>query len=352
MKNQTTSAFQEKIMRRCFDLARLAGKNTKHNPQVGAVIVHNKKIIGEGYYEKYGGKHAEINALESVSDNDLKILTESEIYVSLEPCCIHGKTPPCTEALIASGIPRVIISTLDPNTAINGKGVQQLKKNGITVEHGILEKKGRHLIAKFKANNLEKRPYVILKFAQSKDGYIGQSDHPVAITDVFSNTLSHKWRSEVESLLVGTNTATIDNPKLTNRVYSGSSPLRLTIDLQEKIPKTHELLSDDNMSWIFTQKKDYTTSGKNKIILQVPNKELLIDQILQELYDADILSLIVEGGSKLLQSFIDAEKWDEARVFCAPKYLGSGTKAPILEFKYSERIKLIEDELFLGYRDA
>jgi diaminohydroxyphosphoribosylaminopyrimidine deaminase/5-amino-6-(5-phosphoribosylamino)uracil reductase len=337
-------------MSRCFDLARLAGKDTKHNPQVGAVIIHNQKVIGEGYYKEFGGDHAEVNAINSVAQENKKYLKNSEIYVSLEPCCIHGKTPPCTGAIIRAGIPKVYISTLDPNTSINGRGVQLLKESGVDVIHGILEKEGHRLIAKFKANNIDKRPYVILKFAQTRDGFLGQSDHPVGITDIYSKTLSHKWRSEVESILIGTNTAVVDNPRLTNRLYSGSSPLRITVDMNERIPKSHNLLSDDLPCWIFTLNPNYITSGKNKIIHTIATAEELIDQIFKRLFSANVLSLIVEGGSMLLQSFIDTDNWDEARIFSAPKKLHEGIKAPNLIFRYTQKNQLMRDQVVTGFR--
>ena len=338
----------EFYMKRCFALAKLASKETKMNPMVGAVLRYKNSILSEGYYKTFGGVHAERAAILNFPENKKEILKDCILYISLEPCCIHGKTAPCTDIILKSGITQVVISCLDPNEKIAGKGIQILEQNNINVTQGILEKEGKNLIRKFVANLVQKKTYVILKFAQSRDGFIGKKDKAVWLTDLYSKTLNHKWRSEVDAILIGTNTACIDNPQLTNRLYKGDHPMRIVLDRTERIPKTHRLLSDEWPTWIITQEKEYQVDAKIKSVIVL--EDFSLKSILHELYSRNILSVIIEGGSALLKDAIDQDLWDEYRVFISPKALNSGIKAPLLHGKYDSKKQLISDEYLIGYR--
>ncbi len=219
---------QEEIyVQRCFDMAVLGVDKVSPNPMVGAILVHKNRIIGEGYHEKFGQAHAEVNALRNVEPSDKKYISSSTLYVSLEPCCIHGNTPPCTDLIIKNGIPEVVISCLDQTPKVAGEGVGKLKRSGINVFEGLLKQKGERLSNIRNTFVTEERPYIILKYAQSLDGFIGKPDRQVWLTNSVSKRLVHKWRQEADAIIVGTNTALIDNPKLTTRYFSGSCPLRI-----------------------------------------------------------------------------------------------------------------------------
>lgn len=336
----------EFYMQRCFELAQMAHKSTKSNPMVGAVLVYEDKIIGEGYHKEYGKNHAEINALDSVKADNKKYISQSKLYVSLEPCFHEGKTPPCVDAILRNNIKEIYISCLDPFEKVAGKGVGKLRDNGAKVTIGILEKEGKNLIRKFIANTIQRRPYVIVKFAQSKDGFIGKEDKEVEISNIYSRTLSHKWRSEVDGIMIGTQTAITDNPKLTNRLYNGDSPLRIVLDRQERIPKTHELLSDNLPTLIFASKSNYAVPSPKKIIIL---QEWNLTNIMAELYRLEIYSLIVEGGAQLIQSFLNTQSWDEYRVFTGSNNLNAGIKAPLLRASLSHTFKLKGDQITCGY---
>jgi len=341
------SKLHEFYMRRCFELAKLGSKYTKKNPMVGAVITYDNKIIGEGYHKEYGKQHAEVNALNSVQEKDKALLKEATLYVSLEPCFHEGKTPPCVDAVLKNSIKKVVVSCLDPFEKVAGKSINKLKANGVDVTTGILEKQGRNLIRKFIANTIEKRPYVVLKFAQSYDGYIGKKDQAIWLTNKFSKTLTHKWRSEVDGIMVGTQTAVVDNPKLTNRLYTGDSPMRIILDRNKRIPDSTHVLSDSYPTLMFTQDPNYKLIP-NKTVIHIP--EWSLPTILQKLYEQDIYSLIVEGGKSLLQSFITEELWDEYRIFRTQKNLNSGIKAPLIQSKFFAQEVLDGDVLSYGYR--
>jgi diaminohydroxyphosphoribosylaminopyrimidine deaminase/5-amino-6-(5-phosphoribosylamino)uracil reductase len=340
------TSVHEIYMKRCFALAKMAGSETKTNPKVGAVIVHQNRIIGEGYHKMFGGNHAEINALNSVAEKDKHLIPQSSLYISLEPCNHFGKTPPCTQQIIKHSIKKVIVSAEDPNPLMKGKSITFLRENGVQVMPGVLEKMGKQLIQPFVINNTKKRPYVILKFAQSKDGYLGKRDKQVWLTNKVSQMLVHKWRSEVDGIMVGTNTAILDNPKLTTRLYPGNSPKRILIDRQGRIPLSHFLLTDDKETLIFTE-KDRSFIDKHKRAILIDFDEKLLENLFKIVFENDVTHLIVEGGAKLLKSIIALNLWDEARVFKCSQMLENGIKAPILNGRLLEKKNLLSDELHI-----
>lgn len=298
--------YELKYMRRCIQLARCGEAGAPPNPMVGAVVVCNGRIIGEGYHRRCGGPHAEVNAINNVRDKQL--LGQSTIYVSLEPCSHYGKTPPCTDLIIRSGIPRVVVGCADPFAKVNGSGIKKLQEAGCEVVVGVLEEECRELNRRFFTFHQKHRPWILLKWAQSEDGYIS-GKRP--FSNILTQSLVHRLRARYQAILVGTNTAITDNPSLTTRLWQGPNPLRLTIDRHNSLPETLHLKDDSTPTVIYRQES--------------------IPEILDDLYRRGIQSLLVEGGAKLLQSFIDAGLWDEARMETAPFCLGKGTKAPTLK---------------------
>jgi diaminohydroxyphosphoribosylaminopyrimidine deaminase/5-amino-6-(5-phosphoribosylamino)uracil reductase len=328
MKMPTTD---EIYMRRCFDLAAQGLGLTRTNPLVGSVIVHEGRIIGEGYHHEYGGPHAEVNAIRHVKDKSL--LPSSTIYINLEPCSHFGKTPPCSTLIINSGIPRVVVSNIDPFPGVSGRGIEAMQHAGIDVVTGILEQEGAFINRRFLTYHRKKRPYILLKWAQTRDGFIDverEKGAPVGtkwITDEISRTLVHKWRAEEAGLMVGTNTIIADNPKLNVRRWSGTSPLRITIDRNGRIPETASILDGSQDTLVFSCMQE-RYSGKIKSALI--DHEYDMKEILEELYDQKILSIMVEGGRHILQEFIDRDLWDEARVFTGNVLFQRGVPAPEL----------------------
>jgi len=332
-------------MRRCFELARLGAGYVSPNPMVGAVIVHKGKIIGEGYHQQYTYEHAEVNAINSVKKKNKALLRASTIYVSLEPCCFKGHTPPCSDLILQHQIPTVVISCLDENPKVAGKGVQQLKDGGCKLIVGILEEEGKRLIQSHRTLTTQQRPYIILKYAKSKDGFMGLEDQQVWLSNPLSKRLVHKWRHEVDALLVGTRTALLDDPKLNNRLYFGSSPLRIAIDTKDKIPITHHLLDDAIPTWIFGSKNTPKKEFKKTSFIQGKFDESLIKEILNQLVKNKKGILLIEGGARTLQSFIDLNLWDEARIFHAPQKLMKGIKAPKLTIPPYDKIQIGDNTL-------
>lgn len=317
----------EIFMGRCIELARLGQGNVAPNPMVGCVVVHNEKIIGEGYHQKYGEAHAEVNALNAVADKEL--LPRSTVYVSLEPCSHFGKTPPCADLLIKTGVKRVVIGCKDTNSKVGGKGIEKLIKAGIEVEVNVLESQCRELNKRFFTFHERQRPYVILKWAQSKDGFL---DAPRKnnekgifwISSTETRALVHKWRSEEASILVGRKTVQNDNPSLTVRDYYGKNPIRLIIDSQLQISGDLNILSEEAPTLIFNRSRN--ESVRNIEWIKIP--EVNTKYILDELYKRGIQSVIVEGGSRTLQYFIFDNVWDEARIIVSQNNLSEGNKAP------------------------
>lgn len=319
----------ESFMQRCVDLAYLGQGNVSPNPMVGCVIVKNGLIIGEGYHSEYGGKHAEIKAIESVIDQ--KEIENSTVYISLEPCVHHGKTPPCVHELINRKIKTAVIGSRDSNPIVGGKGIESLKRVGIEVIENILEEECRKLNKRFFTFHEKRRPYVILKWAQTSDGYLDKNREIGEkginwISSPESKVLVHKWRSEEQSILVGRNTILNDNPSLTVREISGKNPTRIVIDSQLQLSKDVNIFSKDAPTLVFNRLKNDKTDGVEWIKIS----ETSTKHILDELFKRNIQSVLVEGGSRTLQYFIIDNVWDEARVIVGDVKFGDGIKAPVM----------------------
>jgi len=342
-----------KYMRRCIQLARCGEAGAAPNPMVGAVVVCDGRIIGEGYHRRCGGPHAEVNAIASVREKHL--LSRSTIYVSLEPCAHYGKTPPCADLIIRSGIPRVVIGCRDSFAKVNGLGIKKLQDAGCEVVVGVLEEECLELNRRFFTFHQKHRPWILLKWAQSKDGYIsplpapplgeclrdeevcslntppkGEQEGAVFFSNALTQTLVHRLRARSGAILVGTNTALADNPSLTTRYWSGPNPLRLTIDRHGSLPPTLHLLDGSTPTVVYKQET--------------------IEEILADLYGRGIQSLMVEGGAKLLQSFIEAGLWDEVRIETAPFCLGQGIKAPSLQKEHLQSQQNYSGHIIQLYR--
>jgi diaminohydroxyphosphoribosylaminopyrimidine deaminase/5-amino-6-(5-phosphoribosylamino)uracil reductase len=319
----------EHIMQRCMQLAKLGMGNVAPNPMVGAVLLYKDKIIGEGYHKQYGQAHAEVNCIQSVPEYKKHLIKDATLYVSLEPCSHFGKTPPCTQLIIQHKIPRVVISNVDPFPKVSGSGIAQLQEAGVEVITGIHEVEGKELNKRFFTFYEKKRPYVILKWAQTADGFIGlPGNQKVQISNEYTNRLVHKWRSEESAILVGTNTAVSDDPRLTNRLWSGKSPVRVALDKKLRLPEYLHIFDNEVQTLIFNAEKQQRRGDTEWI--KIPFDENVLQEILQVLYEKKILSLIIEGGAKTLQSFMNAELWDEARVITGNNFCGQGIKAPLL----------------------
>jgi diaminohydroxyphosphoribosylaminopyrimidine deaminase/5-amino-6-(5-phosphoribosylamino)uracil reductase len=319
----------EIYMQRCIDLARKGIRSVAPNPMVGCVLVVNNKIIGEGYHQFFGGPHAEVNAINNVLNT--KALKKATLYVSLEPCSHMGKTAPCADLIIKKGIQNVVIGTRDPNPLVGGKGIEKLKNAGIEVEEGVLQDQCLELNKRFFTFHEKRRPYVILKWAQTLDGFLDRirEDNKQEVNWISApetKTLVHKWRSEEQSILVGRNTILNDNPSLTVREYGGTNPIRLVIDSQLQISGSLNVYSEDAPTIVFNRLKDAT----EKNIDFVKIKETSTKNILDELYKRGIQSVFVEGGSRTLQYFIIDNVWDEARVIVGRKSFKEGYKAPVI----------------------
>lgn len=318
-------------MQQCLKLAMKGLGEVAPNPMVGSVIVVNDKIIGAGYHEKYGGAHAEVNAINSVSDK--KLLEKSTLYVNLEPCSHFGKTPPCADLIIKNKIPNVVVGCTDSFAKVNGQGIEKLKKAGINVKINVLEDDCKKLNKTFFTYHEKKRPYIILKWAQTADGFIdakrnpGNAEKALQISNKQSKILTHTWRSQIQAVMVGTNTALLDNPSLTTREVKGKNPLRIAIDGDLKIPKYFNVLDKSTPTIIFTAKR--ATSERNLEFVKINFNKNILPQILKELHKRNIQSLIVEGGTQLLSSFIENNLWDEMRIFTATKKIKMGVKAPV-----------------------
>lgn len=322
----------EKYMHRCLQLAENGRGYTSPNPMVGAVIVHNGKIIGEGYHCKHGEAHAEVNAINGVKDKSL--LKHSTIYVSLEPCSHHGKTPPCAQLIIEHNIKRVVIACLDPYPAVSGRGMQMMLDKGIDVSVGLLKKEALELNKAFITSHLKHRPYIYLKWAQTQDGYIdklriaNQEALPTPISNNFTRMLVHKSRAEIDAIMVGTNTAVNDNPSLTTRFWHGKNPIRVLVDRQRRVPSNFHILDGKVKTIVFTETKIYENEIKHVIFEQAHFDESLPEYIVNRLHKRNINAIMIEGGAQLLQSFIDKGLWDEASIEVSALEFSGGVKAP------------------------
>ena len=324
----------EKYIARCIQLAKNGRCNAAPNPMVGAVIVHNDTIIGEGYHIRCGEPHAEVNAIRSVKDESL--LKESTIYVSLEPCSHYGKTPPCADLIINKGIPKVVVGCMDPFSMVAGRGIQKMRDAGIEVTVGVLEKECQQLIRRFVTFNTQHRPFITLKWAESADGFIDlhrTGGHPYIFSSPLSAMLVHKRRAEHAAILVGRRTALLDNPSLTTRSWYGKNPVRMVIDKDLTLPRHLSLFDGSTPTIVFTAQEETPVLPQVEYITLDFSRDIL-PQIMEVLYQRKLQSLMVEGGSILLQSFIDAGCWDEAYIEQSDKHLLNGVKAPVLLRKY------------------
>lgn len=316
----------EKYMSRCIGLAQLGAGNVAPNPMVGAVLVFENRIIGEGYHQKFGKAHAEVNCINSVAEENKILIEKSTMYVSLEPCAHHGKTPPCSDLIIQKNIPKVVIGCQDVYKEVAGKGIQKLRNAGVEVVTGILEKECKELNKRFFTFHQKQRPYIILKWAQSVNANIGSEKERIFITNEYTNRIVHKWRSEEAAILVGTNTALKDDPSLTTRLWKGNNPVRIVIDKELKLPVGLKIFNGESRTIIYNCLKN--SSEKNLQFIKLDDG-FFLDQMLQSLYKNNIQSLLIEGGAKTLQSFIDPGLWDEARMVTNQKMIiEDGIPAP------------------------
>lgn len=349
----------EKYIKRCIQLAQNGLGTTYPNPLVGSVLVYNDKIIGEGWHQRAGENHAEVNAIKSVKEESL--IKKATIYVSLEPCSHYGRTPPCSDLIIASGIKKVVIGTVDPFAKVSGKGIKKLLEVGCEVNVGIMEAECKKLNKRFFTYHEKKRPYIILKWAQTEDGFIAPEKRPdrspVWITNKFSKQLVHKWRSEEAAILIGTNTAVEDDPELTTRLWQGQDPVKVVLDKNLRIPTDSKIFQGTGKTIVFCSVKlqkpsENNAEAKTNIIHEAVNfDEELIPQMLEILYKHELQSVIVEGGSQTLQGFLDSGCWDEARVFTGKEKFGKGVIAPRFEMNYTKEVLLRLDNLKTYYND-
>lgn len=339
----------ELYMKRCLQLAQQAEGYTAPNPMVGAVIVCDNVVIGEGYHQRCGEPHAEVNAICSVKDQNL--LNKSTIYVNLEPCSHYGKTPPCAQLIIDKKIPRVVIGMGDPNPKVNGKGIQLLRDAGVDIIENVLLRECQLLNKRFLTMHTKKRPFIMLKWAETQDGFIDilrttSETSPLRISNEVTKTLNHQIRSVESAILVGTNTALLDNPHLTSRKWSGRNPVRMVIDKTLRIPLDYHLYDESTSTVIFTDKT--VESKENTTFVKLDFSHNIVSQIVDYLYQVNLSSLIVEGGTQLLQAFIDTHLWDEVHVETSPIVIGTGVKAPKVTMKTVETKWYDENKMVIG----
>lgn len=324
----------ERFMFRCLQLAGYGNNFVAPNPMVGALVVHNGQIIGEGFHHRYGDAHAEPNAINAVENREL--LKESTLYVSLEPCSHYGKTPPCADLIIRSGIPKVVVGTVDPNPKVSGRGIELMRKAGIKVEVGVIEDHCRELNKRFFTFHQCKRPYIFLKWAQTQDGFLDilrskPEEPPLQISNRITKLLTHKIRSENQSILLSTNTVLLDNPSLTVRNWGGKNPIRLAIDRKNRIPAHYHLFDGSVRTIIFSESTNYNNPNVEYITME--GETINLNTLLQKIYERSIHSILVEGGSKLLNSFIESDVWDEANVEVSPAKISIGVPAPFINLQ-------------------
>lgn len=337
-------------MDRCIDLA-THGEGLVHpNPMVGSVIVSGGRIIGEGYHHCYGGAHAEVEAIRSVKD--ASALRDSTLYVNLEPCSHHGKTPPCSDLIVASGIPRVVIGALDSNPKVAGKGIERLRSAGIEVITGVEARASRWINRNFFTFHERQRPYILLKWAATEDGFIDIARNETFkpeihwITDTKLRRLVHRWRSDTGAIVVGANTVINDNPELTTRYWPGRNPLRVVLDPEGRLTTAHKVFDAQSQTWVYTSDPRPYEGHPDVIVKRVPGTlKALPQQIIRDLYMHGIQSVTIEGGKVTLDSFIRQGLWDEARIFTGAKRFGHGTKAPDIQGSEMARFGLGSDLL-------
>lgn len=328
----------EIYMHRCLQLAKLGSGAVAPNPMVGAVLVHKGMIIGEGYHQKYGEAHAEVNCLNSVGAEHRQLIEQSTLYVSLEPCAHFGKTPPCADLIVRSRIPRVVVGCRDPFVQVDGKGIEKLNAAGVEVVPGVLENECRQLNKRFFAFHTKHRPYVVLKWAQTADQKMANAGSDrLHITNEYSNRMVHKWRSQEMAIVVGTNTALYDDPQLTTRLWPGKNPIRIVVDRDLRLPLSLKVFDGSVPTIVFNTQRHSLEAERFSVpngvhYYQVTEDVSLVQQMLHALYRMNIQSLFVEGGAYLLQSFIDEEVWDEARIITNEQLIvaDGGLAAPVL----------------------
>ena len=335
----------EFYMNRCFALAKKGMGTVSPNPLVGAVIVHNDRVIGEGWHEEYGQAHAEVNAIASVAKKDEQLLPEATIYVNLEPCSHVGKTPPCAHLLVEKGIRNVVIANKDSNPKVAGQGIAYLQQHGVSVATGILENQGKWLNRRFFTAIEKQRPYIILKWAQSQDHFFAKNDGKQHwITNELSRRLVHKWRSEEDAILVGTNTLKIDNPKLTNRFFQAEKqPVKVAFDRHVSTPKTHHFFTANQPAILINEIKNSQENNLQYCQLEFDNN--LIINTLSILHKQQLQSVIIEGGAHTLQHFINQNYWDEARILIGARPLNNGIPAPKISGNIVKEFSLQEDRI-------
>jgi diaminohydroxyphosphoribosylaminopyrimidine deaminase / 5-amino-6-(5-phosphoribosylamino)uracil reductase len=329
-------------LQRAIDLAKRGKGHTSPNPVVGAVVVQNNHIIGEGWHRKYGSAHAEVNAIESVQDKD--VLPLATLYVTLEPCFHYGKTPPCVDLVLRHKIPHVVVGCTDPNPLTAGKSIEKLRQAGVKVTEHILEAECMDLIRTFRTNILHQRPYIQLKWAQTADGFIGKKDEPIWISNDLTKRLTHKWRSEADAILVGTNTILTDNPRLDNRLYIGKSPIRVVLDRIGKLKTDLSVFDGAQKTILITENEAMFSQDEKYEVIKMSFEGDFLPRLLSELYSRKIGILMVEGGATLLNSFMKANIWDEAQVFIGENTIREGIAAPRLFTAPTRKVQLMNNE--------
>lgn len=336
-------------MWRCLQLAKLGEGRVAPNPMVGAVLVYNDRIIGEGYHEQFGKSHAEVNCINQVKDKSL--LPQATMYVSLEPCSHFGKTPPCSNLILESKIDNLIVGITDNSSKVNGNGIAQLRNAGVHITYPVLEQECYAINRFFFTANKWQRPYVILKWAQSADGFIAPINNEMGKISWISNPLSqqlvHKWRAGTQAIMVGTQTVINDNPQLTTRNWKGSNPVRIIMDRNLRIPSTSSVFDDSSRTILYTSNHASLHSKVEQVVWEA--EHITFKNILQDLYTRNIHSLLVEGGTTLLQNIISNELWDEARIFVSKKKIGQGVKAPEISGVLQQEDMLGDDQLNIYY---
>ena len=354
---------REIYMHRCLELAQLGAGNVAPNPMVGAVLVYEDRIIGEGYHKEFGKAHAEPNCIASVKDEDKHLIERSILHVSLEPCAHFGKTPPCADLIIEKKIQKVVIGCRDPFIEVNGKGIEKLKAAGVEIELGILEEECKELNKRFFTFHTQHRPYVVLKWAQTLDKKIANEDYSrIGISNEHTNRIVHKWRSEEMAIAVGTNTALFDDPELTTRLSPGKNPIRVVVDMDLRLPSNLKLFDSATPTIVFNTRKHTLPLEKISIeelrqiglgYYQVTEDVSLVHQMMNALYRMNIQSVLIEGGSYLLQSFIDEETWDEARVITNEQLsISAGLPAPVLKDETLQNSEQIFSDVIRTYKNT
>jgi diaminohydroxyphosphoribosylaminopyrimidine deaminase/5-amino-6-(5-phosphoribosylamino)uracil reductase len=337
------------FIKRCIELGKRGGKYVKSNPHVGSVIVFNNKIIGEGWHKTYGEAHAEVNAIASVSESDKHLIKDSILYVSLEPCNHTGKTGPCSEVILTNGIKHVVVSCIDPT--IGGDSLTYLESKGVKITQGICASEGQHLLCAFNTHKAHNRPYIILKYAQSLDFFIGQKETQIWISNAFTKRLTHKWRSECDGILIGVNTLNTDDPFLSTRLYPGESPRPIIVDPTFRGSKSSHLYSKSAVKSIVVTAQPIESDTLDILIFDFANNSL--KELTQALFtDYGICRLMIEGGANTLKQFIDENVWDECRQITNQKRLSSGIKAPFLKGKRGKKLIIDTDTIQYIYNEV